>query len=162
MIKDFMVKQGNFGLIFAISGLLGIYDNKASWVRTFNHFQFAKLATLVIVFVADMWTLRQCDGWYNTLHSQVAYNAALDSISKKGLCEWVRDSYAIGWALDIIVNSYFCFVSWKLCCYMEKSPAYMINLGGQKDHMQITMFDERMGEPINHLGPALEKTTDNP
>lgn len=159
--ERFQVFLGSFGLIFAISGLLGVYDNKAPWVRTFNYFQFAKLAALVIVFGADMYTLSHCDTWYNKINSQVEYNAALDTISKKGLCEWVRQSYALGWLLDITINAYFCYVSHSYCLFMERSPAYLINLGGQKDHLQVTMFDERIGEPINYLGPPLQRTTDS-
>lgn len=150
---------GCFGLWFALSGLLGLYDNKAPWIKVYNWFQYIKLFTLVVGYVADMWTLRHCNLWYSNVQSQITYNPAMDNISSKGLCDWVRLTYTIGWLLDVTMNAYFAFVSSQYVKAVEANPAYMILFPEDdlvtvnQNHLNVTFFDERMGEPgTYHIG----------
>lgn len=154
------VYVGAFGLIFAIIGLLGVYDNKASWIRVYNYFQYIKLASTLIVFCFDMKELLICESWVNNMQSQLTFNAAMDSVSKKGLCGWVRLCYFIGFAIDFGMNSYFTWVSYSYLKHLETLPPYFIAFGaeGAGDHRKLTFHDEALGEPGQFLDPVTTKS----
>lgn len=155
------VVVGAFGIIFAFTGLLGVYDNKVTWIKVYNYFQFLKLATLVVVFLADLYTLRNCETWYNKLESQIQYNAAMDRVSRQALCEEVRLSYIVGWILDVSMNFYFAWVCNEYRAFVDHKPAYLIQFDKNPTHLSITTFNSRMGEPGSHLTHVSKSTDTN-
>jgi len=158
------VYVGAFGMVFAIIGLLGVYDNKANMIKVYNWFQFVKLACTFIVFVADMKELLICESWMNNMESQLNFNAAMDPVSKKGLCAWVRLSYVIGFLIDFTLNAYFCYVSYIYCWHIETTPPYFISFGDdvEGDHRKLTFHDAYLGEPGQFLDPITSKATAPP
>jgi len=158
------VYVGSSGLIFAIIGLLGVYDNKAPMIRVYNWFQYVKLATTVLVFVFDMKELLVCESWMNNMQSQLDFNPSMDPVSKKGLCTWVRLSYIIGFLIDFTLNFYFTYVSYIYCWHIETTPPYFISFGDdvQGDHRKMTFHDAYLGEPGQFLEPITTKAERGP
>lgn len=155
------VTVGVAGLIFAPLGLLGVFDSKVPWIRAFYNFQVAKLVVLVLVFAADLVTLRRCEGWADSLEAQTHPNTALYAMSVKGTCAMARFYYIVGFAADLCVNAYFARATRELHERLEACPAYMIRFGGGGllapaggDHTQVKFYDHSLGEPIQYLGPV--------
>lgn len=151
-------------MVFAIIGLLGVYDNKAPMIKVYNWFQFVKLATTLLVFAFDMHELLICESWMNNMESQINFNAAMDPVSKKGLCSWVRLSYCIGFAIDFSLNCYFTYVSYIYCWHIETTPPYFISFGDdvEGDHRRMTFHDAYLGEPGQFLDPITTKAPEKP
>lgn len=153
--NQFQVRIGCLGIIFGVTGLLGVIDNKLDQIKYYNYFQYVKLVVSVIVFVADMRELAKCDTWGNNLQSQIAYNAPIDTIALKGLCSWTRYSYQIGFALDFTLQCYFTWVSAIYHQRMQSIPPYFLafdSMKGGDDHGRMTFFDPDIGEVGQHLG----------
>jgi len=152
------VVVGVFGLGFALLGMLGAWDEKVSWIQAFKYFLFVKCAALLIVFLFDMLTLQKCEGWAFSMQSQTNYNGALDSISKKGLCEIARLSYCIGFSIDFGLNAYWTYIWYDFCRKVKMGPAYMIFFPdvNEDDHTQARKLDPHIGEPSQYI-PALER-----
>jgi len=147
------VTVGACGIVFAISGLLGVYDNKVGWILPYNYFQYTKLIVGVLVFVCDWYTLQSCDNWKNNLDSHIHYNPSMETVSTKGVCEWTRLVYFIGWITDMSVNSYFTWVSYTYCAILATMPGYSISFqndaeGPVSNHLHIRFFDKDIGEPV--------------
>mmetsp|Transcript_82349 Transcript_82349/g.209322 ORF Transcript_82349/g.209322 Transcript_82349/m.209322 type:complete len:223 (+) Transcript_82349:155-823(+) len=155
---------GIFGLIFAPWGLLGIFDNKPSWIRIFNRFQYVLLFVLVLVYCSDMVALRLCDGWATSLQAQLKPNAPLYAISSKGLCALARFNYTVGFAVDFCVNLYFAQVVAMYIVKVESGPSYFIRFGsshyGTSEHTHVKFHDEKVGEPFQHIGPTTFRPSD--
>lgn len=149
LTNNLQVQIGCFGIIFGVTGILGVIDNKLPWIKYYNYFQYIKLAVSVIVFVADMRELRKCDTWSNNLQSQIAYNAPIDTISLKGLCKWTRDAYTLGFIIDFTIQCYFTWVSAIYYERMLSIPPYFLTFEsqvGKDDHNRMTFFDPDIGE----------------
>jgi len=158
------VYVGACGMIFAVVGLLGVYDNKANMIKVYNWFQYVKLGTTVLVFVFDMKELLICESWPNNIQSQIRYNPAIDPVADKGLCAWVRMTYSLGFFMDFILNAYFTYVSYIYCWHIETTPPYFIAFGADDlgDHRKLTFHDAYLGEPGQFLDPITTKHTKPP
>merc|ERR1719487_680492 len=102
---------GSFGVCIGFLGLLGIYDDKLSWIRIFANFVYVRLALCLVVFFGDWFTLaHDCEafaannagntnGW--SLHTA---NAPLHSLSEHGLCGEATKAYILGFTVDFLFN----------------------------------------------------------
>lgn len=135
---------GSFGMLFGFVGLLGVYDDRLSWMWFFNRFMLFKLAAMLVACVADNWTLGKCDSWMKSpahLHAQsyghlginyVESNPPLDSIAELHVCPWARWAYLIGFSVDFGIWVYFtvkCLMfEWDLAANLP----YPIDFGGER------------------------------
>lgn len=109
---------GSLGIVFGFVGLLGVYDGKLSWVKSFNRFLVAKLVAMGVAAVADYWQLRKCDSWLESEEHMKAVqyghmginwelgNKSLDRLSELHVCPWARWAYIIGFSMDFGVWLY--------------------------------------------------------
>lgn len=130
---------GSFGLVIGFLGLLGIYDDKLSWIRIFANFVYVRLVLSFVVFLADVYTLtHDCEafaannagntnGW--SLHT---VNAPLHSLSENGLCHEATKAYCVGFAVDVLFNIYLCFCLFKYTHQLAHEPPYAIDFGASK------------------------------
>lgn len=150
------------GVIFGSIGFRGVTDNDSTAVRKFLHFQYTKLLSMWIIFVADMIALTQCDTWATTLNSQRRFNPPMDSIAKKGLCDMARLCYCVGFVADFSMNCYFAWITrdyqWKL----ESCPSHLIRFmdNHTDDHATMTFYNPSVGEPIQYLDPPARRPQD--
>merc|ERR1719282_2208834 len=109
---------------------------------------YTKLVAAFIVFVCDMVTLMQCGT------DQSINNAALVSISLKGLCPMVRLCYVVGFVIDYGLNHYFAYISLQYSRLMTGMDTYIIRFleNNSDNHTQVKFFDESQGEPAKYLG----------
>lgn len=140
---------GSLGLIFGITGLMGIYDNKPSWIRVYVYFVFVTLAVSLVVFLADLYELAKCDAWTNNMHSQINYNAPLENVAIKGLCGWTRRAYVVGWIIEFSCLVYFAYVTF---CYYSRTclgPTYLLHFNSmsENDHRKLPFFGPGIGDP---------------
>jgi len=146
---------GCLGMGFALIGLLGLYDNKVDWIRTYNYFQITKLVTLGVVFFCDQVYMARCERFVFSIESQQLHNPTMSQISTKNLCGAARQAYTLGFVIDFAFNMYFTYVSYYYCAALMMSPAYIIAFGDQGEkgetHMQVRFFDYNIGEPGAYL-----------
>eukprot|EP00933_Yihiella_yeosuensis_P037568 TRINITY_DN3155_c3_g1_i1.p1 TRINITY_DN3155_c3_g1~~TRINITY_DN3155_c3_g1_i1.p1 ORF type:complete len:254 (-),score=40.16 TRINITY_DN3155_c3_g1_i1:109-870(-) len=127
---------GSAGILFGFIGLLGIYDDKLSWVRTFMNYFAVKLLVLIACAAADFYTLRKCEGWKNSAEKSLFPNVQLARLSEADVCPWARFSYGLG-AGSVLLLWTYCF--WNCYTYMshiEVNPAYPLDFGNEKYHTQ--------------------------
>lgn len=165
LTNGLQVDVGVFGVIFGVTGMLGVIDNKLGMIKWYNYFQYLKLCVSFIVFIADMRELRLCDTWSNNINSQIAYNAPIDTISLKGLCGWTRQAYVLGFFLDFTMQCYFTWVSYIYYERMQSIPPYFLTFESHAakgdNHLRMTFFDPDIGEVGAHLDRnATAKMTD--
>mmetsp|Transcript_59510 Transcript_59510/g.134162 ORF Transcript_59510/g.134162 Transcript_59510/m.134162 type:complete len:219 (-) Transcript_59510:90-746(-) len=151
---------GCFGLWFGFIGLSGASDSKISWIKSFAHFQDAKIVVSAIVFVFDMVALTRCPEWAGLLGSKES-NPALYAISSKGQCQMARLCYVIGFTIDFGICYYFAWVTHLFCKKLQNCPGYLIQFSDSaQNHTQVKLFDSENGEPIQYLGPQTSRTLD--
>lgn len=125
---------GAAGLAFGLVGLLGIYDDKAPWVRLFLWYLWAKLGLAIFVLLLDLRALRLCSGWRDGRDvNSIVTNQAMDSASAHGLCGYARTAYILGWAVEFAVNAY---LTWRTHTYvveLDIDPPLPISFGTDYD-----------------------------
>eukprot|EP00927_Polykrikos_kofoidii_P054045 TRINITY_DN4852_c0_g1_i2.p1 TRINITY_DN4852_c0_g1~~TRINITY_DN4852_c0_g1_i2.p1 ORF type:complete len:252 (-),score=24.32 TRINITY_DN4852_c0_g1_i2:205-960(-) len=151
---------GALGLLVAPVGLVGVYDQKATWVYGLNIYQVIKLTVAAVVFVWDMIYLRKCEGWATTREAQINYSAPLFIISKKGVCQMARLSYVVGFAVDFGCHLYWAMVSFGYHAKLKTNPGYSLRalVGESSDtHMQVQFQDPYGVDPTTYLGEPLKR-----
>lgn len=142
---------GCFGQIFGLTGLLGVLDNKVTWIQTYNYFQWSKLFVGCLIFVADLIALNGCEAYKYDIHSQIAYNLPMDKISGNapgpGLCEWARTSYELGFVIDFAIQFYMAYVGQCYYTLIQQNPAYLIKF---EENYETTIPTAQFGEPANY------------
>lgn len=123
---------GIIGIPFAFFGFLGVYDDKPGWIRTFFRYLQIRLLCSIIVFIADIWTLRDCEGFSSTPGDQMILNTAMYELSSHGICKWGRLAYVVGFTLQTIVDVWMMFNTWKYTSQLELNPPYPIDFGYEK------------------------------
>mmetsp|Transcript_31155 Transcript_31155/g.72329 ORF Transcript_31155/g.72329 Transcript_31155/m.72329 type:complete len:211 (+) Transcript_31155:107-739(+) len=149
---------GSAGLLFGFLGMLGVNDGKVDWIRSFAHFQEAKLAVMLLVFVFDVVALSRCATWVDVPGSK-ARNAALYAISSKGLCSIARMYYSLGFVCDFAACYYFTWATRRYCRQLEAGPACLIHFPSSSyAHVEGKLVDGEHGDPGQHLGPSYGST----
>jgi len=123
---------GVIGIAFSFVGFLGIYDDKPGWIRTFLCYMQVSLLCGIIVFLADLYTLRTCEGFAAEPEDGRTANPALLELSGRHMCYWGRLAYILGFAVQFIVDIYLVFNVWKYCTQIELNPPYAIDFGYEK------------------------------
>jgi len=116
---------GMFGLVFCPLGLLGAYENTASFVRYFYYYVVFRLVVVLIMGFLDFHELSKCESHAYFIQHRDEYNRTLDSISKAGTCGSTRTWYFLILAADLLLTYYFSSVSGRLSHVLEY-PAYLI------------------------------------
>jgi len=123
---------GIAGIPLSFFGLLGIYDDKPTWIRVFLQFLQLNLLCSFIVFAADLSTLWSCEGFAGLPEDERPLNPALLELSSRHMCFWGRFAYILGFALETIVNVYFVYNVWRYNGQIELNPPYPIDFGFEK------------------------------
>lgn len=123
---------GVVGIFTSFAGLLGVYDDKPSWIRVFLHYLQIMLACTIIVFAADLWTLSSCEGFASLPADGRMINPAMLELSTRNMCHWGRLAYILGFVLQFIVLTYMLYNVWKYCTQIELNPPYAIDFGFEK------------------------------
>jgi hypothetical protein len=143
----FGVMLGCAGMLFGLTGFLGVVDNRVSYIQAYNWFQWTKLAVGFLIFVMDMFALRGCESYPFDIQSQIHYNLPMDIVSGKGVCAWTRKSYILGYFIDFLVNFYMANVGQQYINLIRHNPAYLIRF---EDGYEPTIPTSVMGEPGNY------------
>lgn len=128
---------GALGIVIGFLGLLGIYDDKLSWIKAFAYYIFVRLGAAFVVALFDYRTLRNdCVGFAVQdlppaeqtwdLHQ---HNAPLHSLSEQGVCAAATTAYLFGFALDFALNAYLAHAVWRYQRQIECEPPHPIDFG---------------------------------
>lgn len=154
---------GSVGLLFGFIGLLGVFDDKPSWVRSFTTYLFIKLLAIVVTSIADFQTLRKCDSWLQSSESSVSANVQLSRLAEEGVCPWARFAYIVGAALVIGFWTYGFYQARVYTIHLEVNPPYAIDFGLEKYNADgrwrfYQVKDPRgdMAKSTEHLSEAQE------
>jgi len=120
---------GVIGIFTGFFGLLGVYDDKPGWIRTLYHYLQVRLLCNVIVFVFDIFTLRDCKNFVELAAKKDIYNPAIEQLSRQDMCWWGRWAYVIGYVLITLVDLYMLYYVWVYTRQIELNPPYPIDFG---------------------------------
>lgn len=138
------VALGQLGVIFGITGLMGVADQKPNWIKFYNYFQWSKCLASAIIFVMDQTTLNGCESYSYNIHSQISFNPNIEPIALKGLCGWTRDAYWVGFAIDFWFQVYMAYIGQCYYSILLVKPAYMIKF---RPEFEPVLSRESVGEP---------------
>jgi len=137
---------GAAGVVFGLIGILGCYNKHAGQLRLYNVYQVIKLAVSAYVFVMDYLQLQFCQMHGKVIQSQIEFNAPMEALSKKGLCEWGMHSYLIGAVIHLCFDCYCTYVTFVYCERMAKSKSYLISFGEDLGIDGVVPYSSSMGE----------------
>jgi len=141
---------GMLGMLFGITGLLGVSDQRIGWVRWYNYFQYVKLIVALFIFIMDMRVLsNQCDKWLFSVDSQIAYNPTLENVARNSLCHWTRTAYVTGFIIDYSFHVYVAYIGAVYLTRMEQLPPHIIWFPGKPAHFEG--FNPAVGEPGRYI-----------
>jgi len=123
---------GIIGIPLSFVGFLGIYDDKPSWMQVFLHFCQFRLFCNVVVFLADLYTLRECEGFAALPVDIRPVNPAMLELSSRHMCFWGRCAYILGFAISTLVDLYFLYKVWSYYSQIMLNPPYPIDFGYEK------------------------------
>lgn len=132
---------GSVGLVLGFVGLLGVYDERFSWLWAFNRFMLMKLVAGSLAAVADYWELKKCDSWLDSPEREriVKYghlglnyvngNPAMDSLAKEHICPWARWALVLGFSIEFAIWVYFFYKSWSYELELQMQMPTPIDFG---------------------------------
>lgn len=138
------VALGQLGVIFGLTGLMGVADNKPNLIKTYNWFQWAKLAIGVVIFVMDQTTLNGCEAYSYNIHSQIHFNPNIENVALKGLCGWTRTAYQLGFVIDFWFQFYCAYIGQCYYSVLLVNPAYLIKF---RPEFEPVLSRASVGEP---------------
>lgn len=153
------VGLGQLGIIFGLTGLMGVADQKPNWIRTYNYFQWALCGTSLLVFLMDQTTLNGCEQYNYNIHSQIGFNPNIEPIALKGLCGWTRNAYWVGFAFDFMFQVYMAYIGQCYYSILIVKPAYLIKF---RPEFEPVLSREAVGEPGMYMKFEDLKTTATP
>jgi len=118
-----------FGLFFGFFGLLGIYEDNASWTKYFNYFFAVKVVAMIVAAACDYWMLRKCESWMFSTERVTQPNPQMDALAKTGTCDMARIAYALGAGVDIGLHVYLLYCTWSFMVQARATPPYHIDFG---------------------------------
>lgn len=101
-----------------------------------------------LVFLADLIALNGCESYKFDIHSHISYNMPLATLSDKGLCEWTRLAYKVGFVLDFAFQYYMAEVGQEYYSMVAQNPAYLVKF--DPDAYEPTVPTKLIGEPANY------------
>lgn len=138
---------GIAGVVTGFIGILGVYDDFPKWIRVFYHYLQFQLFCGLIVFLADLWTLRGCEKYALLPEDERTWNPALFQLSSRDMCHWGRIAYIIGYVLQNIVEIYMLFNVWKYVSQIELNPPYPIDFGYEQYDAESRWKFYKVGKP---------------
>jgi len=136
---------GLLGIALGFVGLLGVYDDKYSWVQSFCYFMYFNWIAMVVAMVGDYYTLRQCDEWLTEYPDSP--NVAMNQIAKSGVCSFALKAYIIGSGVDLAAWGYFALKVRTYIRSLEVNLPYEIDFGGANHCMEDTWLKYQVKDP---------------
>eukprot|EP00927_Polykrikos_kofoidii_P066593 TRINITY_DN62164_c0_g1_i1.p1 TRINITY_DN62164_c0_g1~~TRINITY_DN62164_c0_g1_i1.p1 ORF type:complete len:335 (-),score=60.07 TRINITY_DN62164_c0_g1_i1:98-985(-) len=137
----------SFGLYFGFVGLLGVYDDKLSWVRYYTNFLFVKILASVAAMVFDFMSLRQCEDWLKDPSHTEESTPQMNVFAKLGICQWARYSYVVGCSIDLALNSYFTYVCFAYYKHLMLNPPYALDFGLERGNVEAKWWTFKVSDP---------------
>jgi len=145
---------GACGLFFGFFGLLGIYDDKVSWVTYFNYFFAVKVGVMISAAAADYWMLSKCDSWLSSPEHYSSQNQQMDAIAGTHACFWARYSYILGAGIDCGIHIYMLYCTYCYQKQVEASPPWLIDFGLEKYDVTGRWNFYKVSDPRGNLAKA--------
>lgn len=117
---------GVLGLFFSLGGITGCYDSNPAAVRSFWYFTLLRIFTMLFVLAVDHVSLSRCEQYRWKLYEPDEFNPTLSAIARANGCSEARQRYTSEFLFDILVNSYFSYVAWRLSEVLLLGPSYLI------------------------------------
>jgi len=150
----------SFGILLAIFGFRGIYQGHASWVWWYLIFLYLKTCTSAIVFFADYWELSKCIDFSDNATMGAHYaNATLEHVAVKGLCNWTKTAYVIGWLINFTFILYFTYVTHLYYERTKHGAIYLLSFGGV-DQFAVKAIDNDLAGYTPGMPPIPEEEND--
>jgi len=145
----------SLGIIFAVVGMVGISNDKPTWIWGYLAFLYIKIGICIFVFLADLWTLSTCRNWdMQDVSTQKNYNnVPLEMVALKGLCRWVWNAYIVGWLVEFSLLVYFQYVTHLYYVRTYHGPTYLLHFPSmsENDHRKLPFFGPNLGDPHHFM-----------
>eukprot|EP00929_Paragymnodinium_shiwhaense_P007836 TRINITY_DN111744_c0_g1_i1.p1 TRINITY_DN111744_c0_g1~~TRINITY_DN111744_c0_g1_i1.p1 ORF type:complete len:243 (+),score=68.85 TRINITY_DN111744_c0_g1_i1:68-796(+) len=149
---------GALGLVFSFVGLLGIYDDKTSWLRAYSMFIVVKQIAMGISIFADMLVLRKCEGW--TKHYKFEDNPQMYTLAAQGICPWANWAYLIGVSIDFCFNLYLVYITLHYQKMLLMYPTYKVDFGAERHDVSARWRKFQVKNPYADFESLPEMNTD--
>lgn len=124
---------GFIGIFLCLLGILGERDNSPVLLKMFYQFSIIRIVVVFSVLAIDLGVLLKCEKWRPAVSMrQDEYNPIMDMVAQSGLCDHTRRWYLILGALDLILSSYWSWVTRWYLSVIENCPSYLISLNHAK------------------------------
>jgi len=124
---------GFVGVFVCLLGILGGSDNSPTLLRMFYQFSVVRIVVVLCILTIDLGVLWRCEKWKPAVSVRTDdYNPAMDMVAQSGTCDHVRRWYFLLGALDLILSSYWTWVTRWYLNVIENCPSYLISLNHAK------------------------------
>lgn len=135
------------GALWGVLGMIGTWQNKASYVRIYNYYQMTRCVCWASMFYTDIPVLLKCEMWQTDI-SQVmkeqGWNPIMYEIALSGRCYQERTSFLILSTLAFFFFVYLTAVNQKLQDMLEHEPKYLLRI--PKDLPMGAFYTQSLGE----------------
>lgn len=124
---------GFIGVCICLLGILGGSDNSPTLLKTFYQFTIVRIVVVLCVLTVDLGILWKCESWRPAVSMrQDEYNPIMDMVAQSGLCDHTRRWYFIFGALDLVLSTYWTWITRWYLSVIENCPSYLISLNHAK------------------------------
>jgi len=143
------------GCMWGVLGIIGTWQNKASYVKIYNYYQMARVVSWIGMYYTDLPVLMSCELWIMDINKAIAeqgWNPVMYKIAFSGRCLQERWLFMIFSTLGLCFFIYLTYVNQVLQDMLEEEPKYLLRV--PKDLPNGAFYTQSLGEKSTLLAQA--------
>lgn len=135
------------GALWGVIGMIGTWQQKASYVRIYNYYQMVRCLCWSGMFFTDIPVLLKCEQWQTDIEGAMkeqGWNPIMYEIALSGNCAKERSLFFIFSTLAFVFFVYLTYINQKLQDMLQAEPKYLLRV--PKDLPMGAFYTQSLGE----------------
>lgn len=146
------------GAFFGPVGMMGAFELNVNFLKTYNYFQFCRMAGMVIMFYTDIPLLSDCNTWRTDINEAIkmhGWNPALYNVAMGNGCLQAQSDFLLGGVLSAVIYMYLISLTRRLIWDTEFTPRYLLAMPHECPSGAFTQFSRTQGKSKPPYGALL-------
>lgn len=135
------------GALWGVIGMIGTWQQKASYVRIYNYYQMTRCLCWAGMFYTDIPVLLKCELWQTDINQAMkeqGWNPTMYEIALSGNCVYERTLFLILSTSCFFFFIYLTYINQQLQDMLENEPKYLLRI--PKDLPMGAFYTQSLGE----------------
>jgi len=114
------------GVLFGLSGVIGAWHVKASYIRNYNIWQYLRIVGVAVTYYFDLPLLRDCEGYVSSVErmtEEYGWNDLVFQIALRGRCASERQLFLVCAFTYLVILMYVAHSTSRYLGLIERVPS---------------------------------------